>query len=115
MPKLNKDVTAWSVAGQKILDGIKDNMPPPMIKQIKEKALRQALSDNYGAGWELNLDSNGRPQSDGIGSTLWLMNVDEERAERHYAAISRFVGPAAAQAERERIARLKGHKDNKGK
>lgn len=110
MPKLNKDVTAWSVASQKILDGIKPEMPPAMVEQIKEKALRQALSDTYGANWELNLDSNGRPQADGIGSTVWLMNIDEERAERHYAAISRFVGPAAAQAERTRIARLKGKK-----
>jgi len=54
--------------------------------------------------------AQGRPQEQGIGSTLWLLRVSEEEAEGCYSAIARWRGPAAAQAERERIARLKGKK-----
>jgi hypothetical protein len=64
----------------------------------------------FGADWREHVDAHGNPTEQGIGSTAWLLNVDEARAERHYAALGRFVGPAAAQAERERIARLKGKK-----
>jgi hypothetical protein len=67
----------------------------------------QAISDTFGANWKNNLDAQGNPQPDGIGSTLWLLRVSDGEAERHYSAIGRFIGPAAEKAERERIARLK--------
>jgi hypothetical protein len=68
------------------------------------------VADVYGADWKQHVDAQGRPQEQGIGSTLWLLRVSEEEAETHYAAISRWRGPAAASAERERIAKLKGKK-----
>jgi hypothetical protein len=95
----------WSVVGH---DAIKPNMPPEMVEQIKQQANDQSISDVFGADWREHVDAHGNPQEQGIGSTAWLLGVDEAQAERHYAAIARFVGPAAAQAERERIARLKG-------
>jgi hypothetical protein len=67
---------------------------------------------NESTGYALPKDAQGRPQEQGVGSTLWLLRVSEEEAEGHYSALSRWRGPAAAAAERERIARLKG---NKGK
>jgi hypothetical protein len=85
-------------------------MSAEMVEQIKQAASEQGIADVFGADWKEHVDAHGNPQEQGIGSTVWLLGVDEERAERHYAAISRFVGPAAAQAERERIQRLKAHK-----
>jgi hypothetical protein len=108
MPK--PKIKAWSVAGQRIADKIKPGMPAEMVAQIEQQAREQAIADVYGANWKNNLDANGNPQFDGIGSTLWLMRVSEEEAEGHYSAIARWRGPAAAAAERERIARLKAAK-----
>jgi hypothetical protein len=105
MPKVKE--RAHSVAAEKILDKVKPGMPTEMVEQIREQANDQALKDVYGADYAQHLDAQGRPQEQGIGSTAWLLNVDEGRAERHYAAVGRFVGPAAEKSERERIARLK--------
>jgi hypothetical protein len=105
--KLNPDVQAWSVAGDRILATIKPEMPQVMIDDIRERARRQAISDTFGAAWESNLDAHGRPQADGIGSDIWFCNVKDSEIERHLSAIARFIGPAAEKAERERIARLK--------
>jgi len=66
------------------------------------------LIDVYGEqGVTLGRDGEYVGQEVGIGGTPWLLNVEEHRAENHYAAIGKFRGPAAEQAERERIARLK--------
>jgi len=82
-------------------------MPQPMVDQIKERALRQAMVDSFGANWEANLDINGRPQSDGIGSTLWAINCEEHELERHLQPILRYSGPAAYEAEKARIMKLR--------
>jgi hypothetical protein len=106
-------IKSWSVAAQKIADQAKDPkklLPQQIIEQEIERAHDQAVADVYGADWKQHVDAQGRPQEQGIGSTLWLLRVSEEEAETHYAAISRWRGPAAAAAERERIARLKGAK-----
>jgi len=78
MAKLNKNAKAWSVAGGKILEKIKPGMPEAMVEQIREQANDQALKDVYGADY---IDVHGNPQEAGIGSTQWLLNVEEHRAE----------------------------------
>jgi len=98
---------AWSVASQKMLERIKPDTLPELAAQIREQAADQARSDIYGASWRERVNADGTIAEDGIGSTEWLVNVEEARAERHFAAIERFHGPGAARAERERIARLK--------
>ncbi len=108
MVKLNKDVRCWSIAAQQIIDKeIKHGMPPGMVEQVREKARRQALVDTYGANWEANLDINGRPQSDGIGSTLWCIRCEERDLERHLQPILKYHGPAAYEAEKTRIMKLR--------
>jgi hypothetical protein len=109
MPKANKP-RGWSVAGEKIKEKIKPGMPPEMVAQIEEEAALQGVKDVFGYG--VQFDAQGRPIETGIGSDAWLLSVDEEQGERHWAAVSRFVGPAAAAAGRERIKRMK---DSKGK
>jgi len=99
---------ATSVAGNRILERIKPGMPQEQVAAIEEAANQRALIDVYGEGFQV--DSAGNPQEQGIGSTQWLLKVDEGQAERHYAAIGRFVGPAAEKVERERVARLRGKK-----
>jgi hypothetical protein len=79
----------------------------PVIQQIREQAADQAVADVFGADWKEHVDVHGNPVEQGIGSTAWLLNVEEHRAQQHYAAIERFHGPGAAKAERERITRLK--------
>jgi hypothetical protein len=106
-------IKSWSVAAQKTADQATDPkklLPQQIIEQGIERAHDQAVADVYGADWKQHVDAQGRPQEQGIGSTLWLLRVSEEEAETHYAAISRWRGPAAASAERERIAKLKGKK-----
>lgn len=118
MPKVK--VEGWSVAAEVALDKARrvwkerhgGAMPPEIEAKAIEQAHDQAVADVYGADWKQHVDAQGRPQEQGIGSDLWLLSVDEEQGERHWAAVSRFVGPAAAAAGRERIQRLKG---NKGK
>jgi hypothetical protein len=108
----------WSVAAEVALDKARrlwkerhgGLMPPEIEAKAIEQAHDQAVADVYGADWKQHADAQGRPQEQGIGSTLWLMRVSEEEAESHYSALSRYRGPAAAAAERERIARLKGNK-----
>ena len=70
----------------------------------------QAVADVFGSDWKQNVDVHGNPVERGIGSTASLLNVEGRFAERHFAAIGRFVGPAAEKAERERIGRLKAAK-----
>jgi len=106
MPKTKE--RAWSVAGQKMLDGIKNDTPSALAEQIREAANQRGLIDVFGEGFEV--DAQGKPMEQGIGSTTWLLNVSDARAEQHYTAIGRWRGPAAERAERERIARLKGAK-----
>jgi hypothetical protein len=103
---------AWSVAGQKIRDRIKPEMPQAMKDQLEQQAADQSLADVYGADWRERVNPDGTIAENGIGSTWWLTHTaTDAQAERHYAAIGRFVGPAAERAERERIARLlKGRK-----
>jgi hypothetical protein len=112
-------IKSWSVAAQRILEqaaskagaaGIPPELRGKILEQAEQQARDQAVADVYGANWKANVDAQGRPQEDGIGSTIWLMRVSEEEAETHYAAISRWRGSAAAEAERERIKRLKGAK-----
>jgi hypothetical protein len=112
-------IKSWSVAAQKILEqaqskagaaGIPPALGEEILRQAEQQARDQAVADVYGVNWKANVDAQGRPQEDGIGSTLWLLRVSEEEAETHYAAISRWRGSAAAEAERERIKRLKGNK-----
>jgi RNA 3'-terminal phosphate cyclase len=111
-------VKAWSVAAEVAIDKArrawKDRhggaMPPEIEAKIIEQAHDQAVADVYGADWKQHVDAQGKPQEQGIGSTLWLLRVSEDEAELHYSALSRYRGPAAAVAERERIARLKGKK-----
>jgi hypothetical protein len=108
----------WSVAAEVSLDKArrvwKDRhggaMPPEVEAKAIEAAHDQAVADVYGADWKQHVDAKGRPQEQGIGSTLWLLRVSEEEAEGHYAALARWRGSAAAAAERERIQRLKGGK-----
>jgi hypothetical protein len=101
---------ANSVAASKIRERIKPGMPQEMVQQLEQQANEQALSDVYGADWKERVTADGRVEENGIGSTRWLLSVTEAQAERHYAAIGRFVGPQAERAERERIARLRGKK-----
>jgi hypothetical protein len=109
MPKVKE--RAWSVASGKILERIKPEMPEAMKEQIREEANDAALRDVFGAGWRERLQPDGSIAEGGIGSPWWLTHVaTDAQAERHYAAIERFIGPAAAKAEREKIARLKARK-----
>jgi hypothetical protein len=101
-------VRGWSVAGQKKLDSIKPNTPPEIVAKIEEEANLQGVKDVFGYG--VQFDAQGRPIETGIGSDAWLLAVDEQQGERHWAAVARYVGPASADAGRERIARLKGNK-----
>jgi hypothetical protein len=110
MPKVKTH--GWSVAGEKIKEKIKPGMPAEQVAAIEQQANDQGIADVFGADWRQHVDAQGRPQEVGIGSDIWLMNVDDEQAERHWAAVARFVGPAAAAAGRERIKRMK---DSKGK
>jgi hypothetical protein len=112
MPKLNPSVKAWSVAAQRILDieitaATKAGMPEAVIEQIKEKARHQAISDTFGANWKENLDIHGRPQADGIGSNFWAMRCEEGDLERHLQPILKYSGPAAYEAEKARIMKLR--------
>jgi len=102
---------AWSVAAEKIRDKIKPGMPQPQIDAILEESNNQALSDCYGASWRERINPDGTIAECGVGSQYWLTHVaTDQMAERHYAAIERYVGPAAAKAAREKTARLKGIK-----
>src|SRR5262249_25584982 len=101
-------VPAWSVAGDKILEKRKQGMPADQIAAIEEEARKRSLIDVFGEGYET--DANGVPQEQGRGSLKWLLSHTEAECEPHFAAIERFVGPAAARAEREKIARLRGKK-----
>jgi hypothetical protein len=101
-------VKGWSVAGDKILEKIKPGMPKELVEKIEEEAALQGVKDTFGAG--VQFDAQGRPIETGIGSDAWLLSVNQEEGERHWAAVSRYVGPASAEAGRERIARLKGAK-----
>jgi hypothetical protein len=74
-----------------------------MKEQLEEQARLQGVKDVF--GYDVEFDSQGRPIESGIGSTKWLVSVSEEEAEGHYSALARYRGPAAAAAERERIAR----------
>jgi hypothetical protein len=111
-------IEGWSVAAEASLEKArkiwKDRhggaMPPEIEAKAIEQAHDQAVADVYGSDWKQHVDAQGRPTEGGIGSTRWLINVDEATAESHYAALGRYRGPAAATAERERIARLKGKK-----
>jgi hypothetical protein len=108
----------WSVAAETLLDKQRrlwkerhgGAMPPEIEAKAIEAAHDQAIADVYGADWKAHVDANGKPTEGGIGSTRWLVSVSEEEAESHYAALTRYRGPAAATAERERIQRLKGKK-----
>jgi hypothetical protein len=100
----------WSVAGEKLKEKIKPGMPAELVAKIEEEAALQGVKDVFGYG--VQFDAQDRPIETGIGSDAWLLSVDEEQAERHWAAVSRFVGPASAAAGRERIKRMK---DSKGK
>ena len=100
-------VKAWSVSGQQMADKITERTPPEIAEKIREQGHDKAIADVFGADWKEHVGPDGKPQEQGVGSTLWLLRVSEEEAETHYAAISRWRGPAAAAAERERIARLK--------
>jgi hypothetical protein len=101
-------VKGWSVAGEKIREKIKPNTPPEIVAKIEEEAALQGVKDVFGAG--VQFDAQGQPIETGIGSDAWLLSVDEGQCERHWAAVARWVGPPAAAAGRERIARLKGTK-----
>jgi hypothetical protein len=101
---------ATSVAAAKIREKIKPNMPAEMAAALEQQALDQGRADVFGADWRERVNANGEIEENGIGSTRWLLSVSEAQAERHYAALGRFVGPAAEKAERERIARLRGKK-----
>jgi hypothetical protein len=111
-------IVGWSVAAEVALDKARrlwkerhgGLMPPEIEAKAIEQAHDQAVSDVYGADWKQHVDAQGKPTEGGIGSTRWLINVSEKEAESHYAALGRYRGPAAAAAERERIARLKGKK-----
>lgn len=111
-------VQGWSVAAEVALDKARriwkerhgGPMPPEIEAKEIERAHDQAVADTFGSDWKQHVDAQDRPQEQGIGSTLWLQRVSDEEAERHYSALARYRGPAAAEAERERIARLKGGK-----
>jgi hypothetical protein len=103
-------VKAWSVAAEKLKEKITPDTPPRIVEEMINQAHDKAIADVYGADWKQHVDAQGRPQEQGIVSTLWLLRVSEEEAEGHYSALSRWRGPAAAAAERERIQRLKGKK-----
>jgi hypothetical protein len=111
-------IEGWSVSAEVALDKARrlwkerhgGVMPPEIEAKAIEAAHDQAVADTFGADWKQHVDAQGRPTEGGIGSTRWLIAVSEEEAESHYAALSRYRGPAAAAAERERIARLKGGK-----
>ena len=68
----------------------------PVIQQIREQAADEAVADVFGADWKEHVDVHGNPVEQGIGSTAWLLNVEEHRAQQHYAAIERFHGPGAS-------------------
>jgi hypothetical protein len=109
MPKVKEQ--AWSVAADKILQKLKPEMPPAMQESIREEARDRASIDVFGADYKQCINADGTIAENGIGSDHWLVNVaTDQQAERHYAAIERFVGPAAAKAAREKTARLKGRK-----
>jgi hypothetical protein len=101
---------AWSVAAERIRMRIKPNMPEDMKAKIELEADEQALSDVYGADWKSRVTPDGRVEECGIGSDVWLANCREGECERHVAAIFRFEGPAAADAMREKIKRLRAGK-----
>jgi len=103
-------IRAASVAAEQLLNKIRSDTPPEIAAQIRQEAADKAVADVYGADWKQHVDAHGQPQEQGIGSTVWLLNVDEATAERHFQALERWKGPGAARAERERIARLKGRK-----
>lgn len=109
MPNKPK-VRARSVAAEGLKDKIRPDTPPQIVEEMIRQAHDKAVADVYGADWKEHVDAQGRPQEQGIGSTLWLLRVSEEEAEGHYSALARWRGSAAAAAERERIARLKGKK-----
>jgi hypothetical protein len=108
MPKVKE--RAHSVAAARILQKIRPGMPPDQVTAIEEEANNQALSDVYGVDWRERVTPDGRIEENGIGSTIWLLNHTEAECANHYAAIGKFIGPAAEKAERERIARLRGKK-----
>jgi hypothetical protein len=99
---------AWSVAGNKIREKIRPGMPPEMVAAIEEEANHRDLVDVYGEGFQV--DAHGNPIEQGRYSLPWLLAHTEDECENHFAAIEKFVGPAAARAEREKVARLRGKK-----
>jgi hypothetical protein len=111
-------VVGWPVSAEEFLNKARrqwrDRNGGPMPADVEAKLIQEAhdkaVADVFGANWKANVGPDGRPQEDGIGSTIWLVNADEATAEGHCSALARWRGPAAAAAERERIARLKGHK-----
>jgi hypothetical protein len=82
-------------------------MPQELIDQINQEADEQALADVFGAGWRERIQPDGTLAENGIGSDYWLANCKEGEYERHVATIFRFEGPAAADAMREKIKRLR--------
>jgi len=106
MPKVKE--RAWSVEAEKIRGRIKPGMPQPMIDAIEAEANEAGLRDFYGASWRERINPDGTIAENGIGSPWWLVNVaTDAQAERHIQAIEKYIGPAAAKAEREKIARMK--------
>jgi hypothetical protein len=102
---------AWSVAADKIREKLRPNMPADQKAVIEQQAQEQALSDTYGASWRERLQPDGTIAENGIGSPWWLVNVATDgQAERHFAAVEKYIGPAAAKSEREKIARMKASK-----
>jgi hypothetical protein len=66
-------IKSWSVAAEKIKEQIKPETPPQIAEQLLEQARDKAIADVYGADWKQHVDAQGRPQEQGIGSTLWLL------------------------------------------
>jgi hypothetical protein len=59
VPKVK--VKAWSVAGQKIADKIKPEMPAPMKEQLEEQARLQGVKDVF--GYDVEFDSQAAPSN----------------------------------------------------
>lgn len=98
-------VKAFSVAGEKIRQRIRQNTPPELARQIETEADHRALVDVFGENFPR--DARGNPMEQGIGSDHWLANVEEDQIERHITAVLKYEGPSAAAAMREKIKRLR--------
>jgi hypothetical protein len=90
----------FSVRAEKHLQKLRPEMPQSMRDQIIAEATRMATEDVFGVN--VTYDRHGKPVESGIGAP-----GNPHNHISHYQALEKYEGKVAADAARERDAKLK--------